>query len=97
MAKKKKKKTKAKAKASGASPRNSRRDSRKPNEPADTKIQRQVYITQELIDGLEALRALREKEVREEFGLHCSVSWSTYVGSVLHEHTKKAREAGTIK
>jgi hypothetical protein len=79
-----------------ATPRNSRRDSRKPGEPADTKIQKQVYITQDLIDGLESLRAIREQEVRGEYGLHCSVSWSTYVGSVLHEHCKKAREAGTI-
>ncbi len=84
----KKKKGRGTAVARG-NPKNS---SRKPADPADKdrKVQKQIYITQDLIDSLENLRAAREAEMREEFGQHCDLSWSQFTGSVLHDHVKKA-------
>jgi len=76
--------------------RKSRREPKKDWEPDDTKIQRQIYITQGLIESLEKLRVLREAEIRNELGDHISLSWSGYVGSVLHELARNAKESGKI-
>lgn len=97
MAKKKAKKKAKRAtkKVVKKAPRKSRKGSRKPIAEADRKIQRQVYLTRDLIDALDTLRAKQEKQMRAQLGLHglhYTVSWSSYVGSVLHGHAK-ARKA----
>jgi hypothetical protein len=73
-----------------------RSGSRKPEPLPDKKIQRQIYITQDLIDDVEVLREKREEQMREEYGLHCDLSWSQYAGSVLHEHRQRAKENGEL-
>jgi hypothetical protein len=63
---------------------------KKPAPPADSKkIQRQIYITRDLIDGLEVLREEKQDEMREKLGQHYDLSWSQFAGSILHDHVKK--------
>jgi hypothetical protein len=83
VAKKKKKKAKRRKKASrgGAAVADK-----------DLKIQQQYYVTQDLISDIEALRAEKEKALRDELGPHVSLTTSQFVGSVLHDLVKKARK-----
>ena len=86
MAKKKKKTKKSKV-----SRKKKKKPSRKKGSSSEKKHQRQIYITQGLIDDLETLRAAKENETREKLGYHCDLSWSQYVGSVLHDHARRMK------
>ena len=65
--------------------------------PGERKIQRQYYVTQSLIDGLEELRAHREAELRTQLGGHVDLTTSQFIGSVIHdlvrEHHKRTGKA----
>ena len=74
--------------------------SSKPAPQADEdprKIQKQIYITQDLIDFVEEDRKEREVELRVEFGLHVNLSWSQHVGSILHTYRAERLKAKESK
>jgi hypothetical protein len=81
----KKKKTKKKAR------KPSRSSGSASDKRTERKLQKQIYITQSLVDDIEGLRAEKEREAQEKLGDHYTLSWSQYAGSVLHEHAKKKK------
>ena len=60
---------------------------------AERKQQRQYYVTQAQIDGLEELRAAKEAELRKQLGTHIDLTTSQFIGSVIHDliRAKKAK------
>jgi hypothetical protein len=90
-------KTKAKKKKAKAKARKTRKPSSSGGAPADTKkYQQQYYVTKTLIDDLETLRAKKEAEVQARLGSHIKINTSQFVGTILHDHVKKARKAGAL-
>ncbi len=82
-AKKAKKKRKKKKKASSkARPATEKRNT----------VQKQIYLSQELADEIDELRAEREEVLGRKYG-HSALSWSRYVGSVLHDHVRRRKKA----
>lgn len=90
MAKKRKGRAAARGKKTKKPSRNSAAGADKERERT---VQRQIYISPELVGQIEALRVAREADMRAEYGAHCNISWSAYVGSILHDHCRKAESA----
>lgn len=78
---------------SRASKKNSKKSSRDTGSQDDKKHQRQIYISQELIDFVEEDRREQEQRLREEYGLTQPYSWSAHVASIL-ERCRQAKVAG---
>jgi hypothetical protein len=84
-----KKKTKKKARRG-----NSRKPSSVEAPGADRKIQKQIYITQGMIDDLEEDRMEREGRLNNDEGISSKLSWSANVEAILAIYLKKRKKAG---
>lgn len=64
----------------------------KASDRSERRIQRQYYISRDLIEGLEEVRAEKEAELRKKLGGHIDLTTSQFIGSLIHDLVKAHRE-----